>query len=87
LRYHDPENWPMLREALHKMGRSDLIGNGKKHLIPTWQPAGTGEKGEGKRKQGDKRFNKPTKATSFRTQQNHGGRSKPKPKPSKQRRR
>jgi uncharacterized radical SAM protein YgiQ len=34
LRYHDPENWPMLRETLRKMGRSDLIGNGKVHLIP-----------------------------------------------------
>ena len=38
LRYHDPDNWPMLREALKSMGRSDLIGNGKKHLIPFWQP-------------------------------------------------
>ncbi len=38
LRYHDSDNWPMLREALKNMGRADLIGNGKKHLIPTWQP-------------------------------------------------
>ena len=38
LRYHDPDNWPMLREALKSMGRADLIGNGKKHLIPYWQP-------------------------------------------------
>lgn len=45
LRYHDPENWPMLREALKAMGHADLIGNGKKHLIPAWQPAGTGLKG------------------------------------------
>lgn len=37
LRYHDPDNWPMLREALRKMGRNDLIGNGKKHLIPRTQ--------------------------------------------------
>ena len=43
LRYHDPENWPLLREALQRMGRADLIGNGKKHLIPTFQPAGTGK--------------------------------------------
>ncbi|HTH39453.1 MAG TPA: YgiQ family radical SAM protein [Rhodocyclaceae bacterium] len=43
LRYHDPENWPLLREALQAMGRSDLIGNGKKHLIPAWQPEGTGK--------------------------------------------
>jgi len=39
LRYHDAANWPLLREALKKMGRSDLIGNGKKHLVPKWQPA------------------------------------------------
>ena len=38
IRYHDPNNWPMLREALQKMGRADLIGNGKQHLIPAWQP-------------------------------------------------
>ena len=42
LRYHDPNNWPLLREALKTMGRSDLIGNGKQHLIPTWQPLGDG---------------------------------------------
>lgn len=45
LRYHDPENWPLLREALRNMGRADLIGNGKRHLIPTWQPSGTGVSG------------------------------------------
>ena len=38
IRYHDPNNWPMLREALKKMGRADLIGIGKQHLIPAWQP-------------------------------------------------
>src|SRR5450830_876776 len=38
LRYHDPNNWPLLREALKAMGRADLIGNGKHHLIPTFQP-------------------------------------------------
>ena len=39
LRYHDSKNWPLLREALQEMGRGDLIGNGKQHLIPTYQPA------------------------------------------------
>ncbi|TVP87811.1 MAG: YgiQ family radical SAM protein [Pseudomonadaceae bacterium] len=39
LRYHDPNNWPLLRETLKAMGRSDLIGNSKQHLIPTFQPA------------------------------------------------
>jgi uncharacterized radical SAM protein YgiQ len=48
LRYHDPENWPMLREALGRMGRHDLIGNGSYHLVPRHQPAGTG--GHGKRR-------------------------------------
>jgi uncharacterized radical SAM protein YgiQ len=38
LRYHDPRNWPLLREALKAMGRADLIGNGKRHLVPAWQP-------------------------------------------------
>jgi uncharacterized radical SAM protein YgiQ len=46
LRYHDPENWPLLRQALQQMGRADLIGNGRKQLIPFFQPAGTGLRGE-----------------------------------------
>ena len=50
LRYHDPENWPLLRETLKRMGRADLIGSGKHQLVPTWQPAGTGKTGgEGRR--------------------------------------
>lgn len=49
LRYHDADNWPLLREALKKMGRADLIGNGKKHLVPSWQPRGTGDNPEGGR--------------------------------------
>jgi uncharacterized radical SAM protein YgiQ len=39
LRYHDPLNWPLLRQALRRMGRADLIGNGPKKLIPLRQPA------------------------------------------------
>jgi uncharacterized radical SAM protein YgiQ len=46
LRWHDPANWPLLREALKDMGRADLIGSGKHHLIPAWQPA-AGRAGEG----------------------------------------
>ncbi|MFW5427176.1 MAG: YgiQ family radical SAM protein [Methylophagaceae bacterium] len=76
LRYHDPENWPMLRDALNKMGRADLIGNGKKHLIPTWQPAGTGDKGEGKRMS-----HRNPKAKSFRTQHVRPTTNKKKSKP------
>jgi uncharacterized radical SAM protein YgiQ len=54
LRYHDPENWPLLRDALKEMGRADLIGNGKHHLIPTFQPAGTGLTGGEGRRMGSK---------------------------------
>lgn len=49
LRYHDPNNWPILRAALKRMGREDLIGNGKHHLVPRFQPQGTGELPEGRR--------------------------------------
>jgi len=49
LRYHDANNWPTLREALRRMGRADLIGPGKQHLVPAWQPVGTGGMKEGQR--------------------------------------
>jgi radical SAM superfamily enzyme YgiQ (UPF0313 family) len=45
LRYHDPNNWPLLREALRRMGRTDLIGNGRHQLVPAYQPIGTGAAG------------------------------------------
>ncbi|HEV7616814.1 MAG TPA: YgiQ family radical SAM protein [Burkholderiaceae bacterium] len=34
LRYHDPANWEIIREGLQRMGRSDLIGSGERHLVP-----------------------------------------------------
>ncbi|HEV7985518.1 MAG TPA: DUF3362 domain-containing protein, partial [Steroidobacteraceae bacterium] len=49
LRYHDPNNWPLLREALWRMGRSDLIGSGRHQLLPARQPPGAGELGYGRR--------------------------------------
>jgi uncharacterized radical SAM protein YgiQ len=58
LRYHDPENWPVLREALIRLGRADLIGPGAHQLVPPAgaQPARGGQRlGEGS-------------ATKFRTQ-------------------
>jgi uncharacterized radical SAM protein YgiQ len=60
LRYHDANNWPMLRAALKRMGRGDLIGNGKQHLVPRFQPKGTGSRPEGRRAQ--------ARAKPFRTQ-------------------
>lgn len=35
LRYHDPKNWDDIRESLTEMKRTDLIGDGPQHLIPT----------------------------------------------------
>jgi len=61
LRYHDPENWPLLREALKGMGRADLIGNGKKHLVPSFQPTGTGGK---ERYMQEARSKRPTRRVS-----------------------
>jgi len=43
LRYHDPDNWPVLREALKQMGRADLIGSRSDQLVPLYQPPGTGK--------------------------------------------
>jgi uncharacterized radical SAM protein YgiQ len=60
LRYHDANNWPMLRAALKRMGREDLIGNGKQHLVPRYQPKGTGRAPEGRRG--------PKQKQTFRTQ-------------------
>ncbi len=37
LRYHDPKNWPMIRDALKEHGRMDLIGEAEKCLVPSNQ--------------------------------------------------
>ena len=54
LRYHDPHNWPLLRDALKRMGRADLIGNGKHQLVPRFQPKGFVAKAPAGRKHGGK---------------------------------
>ncbi|OOS25920.1 YgiQ family radical SAM protein [Moraxella pluranimalium] len=77
LRYHDPNNWELLRHALKEMGRSDLIGNSKQHLIPTYQPAGTGSYQSARKKNstadGDsvKRTQKGTGTSKNRQSANH----------------
>ncbi len=53
LRYHDPENWQMIRVALKRMGREDLIGNGKEHLVPEFTPRLEKRVGAGKSKGND----------------------------------
>jgi uncharacterized radical SAM protein YgiQ len=60
LRYHHPENWPILRETLTRMGRGDLIGNGERHLVPAWHPSeenGTAIAGDRKRQGGMPQLN------------------------------
>jgi uncharacterized radical SAM protein YgiQ len=56
LRYHDANNWPVLREALRRMGRADLIGSGRNQLVPAYQPVGTGDNAEGRRSQHSRPF-------------------------------
>ncbi|MBC7942573.1 MAG: YgiQ family radical SAM protein [Chitinophagaceae bacterium] len=63
LRWHDPNNWPLLREALKALGRADLIGNGKHHLIPTFQPATDGGYTSARRKNST-----PVKPSTLRVQ-------------------
>lgn len=67
LRYHDPENWPVLRDALKRMGREDLIGPAEHQLVPAWQSTG----GIGK---AEKSAAKPAPGKTFYTQQAGKGR-------------
>ncbi len=50
LRYHDPSNWPMLRAALSRMGRTDLIGPTGHHLVPAREPPRRGPRTSGPRR-------------------------------------
>lgn len=34
LRYHDPNNWDVIRAALKEMNKSELIGDGENQLVP-----------------------------------------------------
>lgn len=64
LRYHDPDNWPVLREALKNMGRSDLIGKEAHHLVP---PSTSGDYGQ----------YHPKRSHKFVTQHSGTGRRRP----------
>jgi uncharacterized radical SAM protein YgiQ len=63
LRYHDPDNWPLLRETLKRMGRTDLIGPGAHQLVPAHQPPGTGKPAGARRTGGTRSFT--TKGVAF----------------------
>lgn len=82
LRYHDPNNWPLLRDALREMGRADLIGNSKQHLIPTYQPQGTGGANGGEyqsaRKKNSSKAGDSVKRTGQNVQQTHSKNNPPK---------
>ena len=82
LRYHDAANWPMLREALKRMGREDLIGNGKRHLVPSWQPKDSGVTKDGSRVQRKGEQGKPQQA---RTQHVRPKQGKPQKSAAKKR--
>ncbi len=73
LRYHDANNWPLLREALKKMGRADLIGNGKHHLIPTYQPLTDGSYQSARRKNSTTVALKPVQPAKGRILTQHTG--------------
>ncbi len=92
LRYHDANNWPLLREVLMTMGRADLIGPGKHQLIPKDQPVGLGYKSArrknstpaGSRKAGKPLLTQHTGLPPRSTDGNKPGSAKPgraKPKP------
>lgn len=66
LRYHDEKNWPMLRIALRRMGRAELIGSGSGKLIPLEEDRST---------RGDQRGRRNGRVRSAR-KQNSGRRSR-----------
>jgi hypothetical protein len=73
LRWHDANNWPLLREALKKMGRADLIGNGKNHLIPSFQPATDGAYVSARRKNSTEAGTRTSTVTRGRVLTQHTG--------------
>jgi uncharacterized radical SAM protein YgiQ len=68
LRYHDPNNWPLLRKALERMGRTDLIGDGKHQLIPRDQPAARKDYQSPRRKNSTSAHQKRTRGKKLLTQ-------------------
>ncbi len=68
LRYHDAQNWPLLRAALKRMGRAELIGDGEKQLIPDQQPESYGDYQAARRKNSASAHNRRTKKKKILTQ-------------------
>ena len=68
LRYHDSKDWPLLREALKRMGRADLIGDSDKHLIPKDQPKSTDDYHAPRRKNSQSAHSRRTSGKKILTQ-------------------
>jgi uncharacterized radical SAM protein YgiQ len=83
LRYHDPANWPLLREALKAMGRSDLIGNGQHQLIPTYQPSTDAGYESARRKNSTKAGTKTSVVTVGRVERGNPSRTPKAPGPGR----
>jgi uncharacterized radical SAM protein YgiQ len=58
LRYHDPNNWPLIRENLREMKMGRLIGSGEEHLVPVDQPNEKDIRGSARRKNSAKAHEK-----------------------------
>jgi radical SAM superfamily enzyme YgiQ (UPF0313 family) len=68
LRYHDPDNWPMIRESLKEMNLEHLIGSGPDKLVPAEQPKGYKVKESARRKNTRKAHEKRVRRGKLLTQ-------------------
>jgi len=68
LRYHDPDNWPLIREALKEMKLEHLIGSGPEKLVPAEQPKGYKVKESARRKNTKKAHEKRVRRGKLLTQ-------------------
>ena len=71
IQYRRPENWQLVNEALHKAGRTDLIGFSEKCLIRPYPPKEGGPRGTGGR--GGKRGTRPNGQHGGRPDATRGG--------------
>ena len=74
IQYRKPENYDLVREALIKCGREDLIGSGRNCLIPAEKPHGYVRSGERSAENGQRRGDKAPERRqgSRKTTDNHG---------------
>jgi len=68
LRYHDPDNWPLIRETLKEMKLEHLIGSGSDKLVPAQQPRGYKVRESARRKNTKKAHDKRVRKGKLLTQ-------------------